>query len=34
MQQKGRRELGKDEFEFDAIQRLIALEQLRGGWGA
>jgi hypothetical protein len=28
------RELGKDEFELDAIQRLIALEQLRGSWGA
>ena len=28
------RELGKDEFELDAIQRLIALEKLRGSWGA
>jgi phosphoenolpyruvate carboxylase len=28
------RELGKDEFELDAIQRMIALEQLRGGRGA
>jgi hypothetical protein len=28
------RELGKDEFELDAIRRLIALEQLRGGRGA
>jgi len=28
------RELGKDEFELDAIQRLIALEQLRGSVGA
>jgi uncharacterized protein YqjF (DUF2071 family) len=28
------RELGKDEFELDAIQRMIALEQLRGGKGA
>ena len=28
------RELGKDEFELDAIQRLIALEQLRGSRGA
>jgi len=28
------RELPKDEFELDAIQRLIALEQLRGGVGA
>jgi hypothetical protein len=28
------RELGKDEFELDAIQRLIALERLRGSRGA
>ncbi len=28
------RELGKDEFELDAIQRMIALEQLRGSVGA
>jgi len=28
------RELGKDEFELDAIQRMIALEQLRGSKGA
>jgi len=28
------RELGKDEFELDAIERLIALEKLRGSWGA
>jgi len=28
------REFGKDEFELDAVQRLIALEQLRGSWGA
>jgi hypothetical protein len=28
------RELPKDEFELDAIQRLIALEQLRGAKGA
>jgi N-succinyldiaminopimelate aminotransferase len=28
------RELDKDEFELDAIQRMIALEQLRGGKGA
>jgi aspartate/methionine/tyrosine aminotransferase/phosphoenolpyruvate carboxylase len=28
------RELGKDEFELDAIQRMIALEQLRGSRGA
>jgi len=28
------RELGKDEFELDAIQRLIALEKLRGSRGA
>ena len=28
------REFGKDEFELDAIQRMIALEQLRGGRGA
>ena len=28
------RELGKDEFELDAVQRLIALEQLRGNRGA
>jgi aspartate/methionine/tyrosine aminotransferase/phosphoenolpyruvate carboxylase len=28
------RELGKDEFELDAIERLIALEKLRGSVGA
>jgi len=28
------RELGKDEFELDAIERLITLEKLRGSWGA
>jgi aspartate/methionine/tyrosine aminotransferase/phosphoenolpyruvate carboxylase len=28
------RELKKDEFELDAIERLIALEKLRGSWGA
>jgi aspartate/methionine/tyrosine aminotransferase/phosphoenolpyruvate carboxylase len=28
------RELDEDDFELDAIQRLIALEKLRGSWGA
>ena len=28
------RELDEDDFELDAIQRLIELEKLRGSWGA
>jgi phosphoenolpyruvate carboxylase len=28
------RELTKDEFELDAVERLISLEKLRGSWGA
>jgi hypothetical protein len=28
------RELGKDDLTLDAIQRLVALEKLRGAWGA